>query len=214
MDSGTQKTFERTRRSLHGLAELVLAGPQYARSDDIRLRSTAGGFGTVAEPDVRIDGAELVVGDTRHRLDGTVAEVAERAGLTPRELSVVYADGSGVTIDDAVFVDPAAAAEIASAYARGDAALRALSSVEEPVLWPEHFDIGISIDEVNYGVSPGDAHVAEPYAYVGPWTPRSGSFWNMPFGAVRPMRDLPDAAAVEAFFHEGTQRAAEDPPLS
>jgi hypothetical protein len=206
-------SFERTRRSLHGLAELVLAGPQYEQSGDIRLRSTAGGFATVAEPDIRIDGVELVVGGSRHRLEGTVAAIAARAGLTPRELSDVYADGSGVGLGDEVFVDPGAAVEIASAYARGDAALRALSSDEEPVLWPEHFDIGISIDEVNYGVSPGDGHVAEPYAYVGPWTARSGSFWNMPFGAVRLMRELPDVDSVEGFFREGTQRAAADPPL-
>ena len=205
-------TFEQTRRSLHGLAELLLAGPQYARSDDIRLRATGGGFGTVAEPDIRVDGVDLVVGDSRHPLDGTVAEIAARAGLTPRGLSDVYPDGSGVGVDDAVSVDADAAAEIASAYARGDAALRAFSSAEEPVLWPEHFDIGISAGEVNYGVSPGDSHVAEPYAYVGPWAPRSGSFWNMPFGAVRPMRELPDAAAVEAFFQEGARRASQDPP--
>jgi hypothetical protein len=207
-------TFERTRRSLHGLAELVLAGPQYEHSEDIRLRATDGGFGTVAEPDIRIDGVELVVGGSRHPLDGTVAEIAARAGITPRALSDVYSDGSGLTVEDEVSIDADAAAEIASAYSRGDAALRAFSSAEEPVLWPEHFDVGISVDEVNYGVAPGDSHVAEPYAYVGPWTQRSGSFWNMPFGAVRPMRDLPDAAAVEAFFHEGARRAAEDPPQS
>jgi hypothetical protein len=50
------------------------------------------------------------------------------------------------------------------------------------VLWPEHFDIGISVDEVNYGVSPGDVHIPEPYAYVGPWHPRVGTFWNTGFG--------------------------------
>jgi hypothetical protein len=206
------RDFETTRRSLHGLAELVLAGPQYAQSQDIRLRVTDGGFGTVAEPDVRIEGVELVVGGTRYPLDGTVADVAARAGLTPRVLSDVYVEGSGVGLDDVVAVDLEVAANIASAYSRGDAALRALSPEEEPVLWPEHFDIGISRDEVNYGVSPGDTHVPEPYAYVGPWTARSGSFWNMPFGATRPMQDLPDAAAVEAFFREGAERAASDPP--
>jgi hypothetical protein len=206
------QSFARTRRSLHGLAERVLAGPQYAQSRDIRLRATDGGFGTVAQPDIRIDGVELVVGASRHKLDGTIAEVAARAGLTPRDLSDVYAEGAGVGADEPLFVDPDAAAEIAGAFGRGDVALRALSAEEEPVLWPEHFDIGISFDEVNYGVSPGDAHVPEPYAYVGPWTQRSGSFWNMPFGATRRMRELPDATAVEAFFREGAERAASDPP--
>jgi hypothetical protein len=207
-------TFEQTRTLLHGLAELLLAGPQYAQSEDIRLRATDGGFGTVSAPDVRIDGVELVVGGARHRLDGTIGEIAERAGLTPRDLSDVYSDTAGVDVDDVVSVDPDAAAEIAGAFDRGDAAMRAFASGEEPVLWPEHFDIGISVDEVNYGVSPGDVHVAEPYAYVGPWSPRSGSFWNMPFGAVRPMRELPDATAVEAFFRDGAHHASADPPAS
>jgi hypothetical protein len=40
---------------VHGVAELVLAGPQYAESHDIRLRVAAGGFGTVASPDLRIE---------------------------------------------------------------------------------------------------------------------------------------------------------------
>ena len=45
---------------------------------------------------------------------------------------------------------------------------------------------GIGVDEVNYGMSPGDGFHAAPYAYVGPWTPREGAFWNVPFGALRP----------------------------
>jgi hypothetical protein len=68
------------------------------------------------------------------------------------------------------------------------------------VLWPEHFDLGVTLDEVNYGVSLGDGYLAEPYAYVGPWQPRTGPFWNAPFGAARPLRDVPDVAG---FFAEG-----------
>ncbi len=68
-------------------------------------------------------------------------------------------------------MDPAAAAELADWLARGDQALRALAPDVEPVLWPEHFDLGIQLDEVNYGISPGDAGHPRPYAYVGPWKP-------------------------------------------
>lgn len=75
-----------------------------------------------------------------------------------------------------------------------------------PVLWPEHFDVGIQLDEVNYGISPGDHYVDEPYAYVGPWTPRTGEFWNAPFGAARPLRDLP-GDALDAFLAEGRDLA-------
>jgi hypothetical protein len=79
------------------------------------------------------------------------------------------------------------------------------------VLWPEHFDVGISVGEVNYGLSPGDAALPEPYAYVGPWTPRTGQFWNQPFGAARPLAALGDVGGVVAFLREGSERASEQP---
>ena len=37
-----------TRRSLHGVAELVLAGPQYRATGKLRLGVVPGGFATVA----------------------------------------------------------------------------------------------------------------------------------------------------------------------
>jgi hypothetical protein len=99
------------------------------------------------------------------------------------------------------------AATVLGALAVGDAALRRFAPDETPVLWPEHFDVGISLDEVNYGVSTGDAGIPEPYAYVGPWTPREGDFWNVSFGAARPLSALGDATAVAAFFAEGRAAA-------
>ena len=56
-------------------------------------------------------------------------------------------------------------------------------------------------------MSPGDAGHPLPYAYVGPWTPRQGPFWNASFGAVRAAAELPDADAVAAFFAEGRTAA-------
>jgi hypothetical protein len=76
------------------------------------------------------------------------------------------------------------------------------------VLWPEHFDVAITVDDVTYGVSPGDAHSAVPYAYVGPSRPATGDFWNAPFGASRPLAELGDGAEVTAFFREGARLAA------
>jgi hypothetical protein len=63
----------------------------------------------------------------------------------------------------------------------------------------------LRVDDVNFGMSPGDARINEPYAYVGPPAPRTGPFWNQPFGAARSMRELGDAdpAQVLAFFAEG-----------
>jgi hypothetical protein len=150
----------------------------------------------------------LVTRAGRLPLRGTFGELAAAAGVEPVELRDVYAEGPGVSVSDDICVDEQALAVVVEAFARGDAAMRSFAPAEVPVLWPEHFDIGISVGEVNYGVSSGDHNVPEPYAYVGPWAPREGSFWNKPFGAARPLEDLPDANAVAAFFAEGARRAA------
>ena len=71
------------------------------------------------------------------------------------------------------------------------------------MLWPEHFDLGIAVDEVNYGISPGDARQPSPYAYVGPWTKREGQFWNAAFGSLRAATELLDADLVAAYFSAG-----------
>jgi len=189
-----------TRRSLHGIAELVFAGPQYRRSGSIELRALPGGFGTVAEPSLSVSGVELVAGSERLPLAGTFAELASAAGVEASALDDVYSGGPGVRADETIVVDAEAAARIAGAFAIGDVAMRALAPEKGPVLWPEHFDIGIDLDEVNYGVSPGDDFLPEPYAYVGPWNLQPSDLWNAPFGAARPLTELPDSAAVLTFF--------------
>jgi len=200
--------FTQTRRSLHGVAELLLAGPQHAVSGKITLRALPGGFGTTHTPDVRVEGATLVVADRRAPIDGrTAGALAAELGLQPGDLAAVYRDGSGLGMDDVLRVDEAAAARIAEAYSIGDRALRALVPEATPILWPEHFDIGISVDSerVNFGVSPGDSALEVPYMYVGPWEPPpADGFWNQSFGAAR---ELPaDVDAVVSFFEEGRSR--------
>ena len=120
----------------------------------------------------------------------------------------IYSTGSGVSPDDPIEVDADAAAGLAACYSHGDQALRAFAPDETPVLWPEHFDLGITIDEVNYGVSPGDGYLDRAYAYVGPWQPRTGEFWNAPFGAARALDEFADVAALAGFFAAGRDRAA------
>jgi hypothetical protein len=210
--TGTAVDLIRTRLALHGAAELLLAGPQYAMSNTVRLRVVPGGIATVAEPDLRIEGTELVGARGRQPLRGSYAEVAAAAGLTPRRLDDVYHDGVDVAADDPIELEPDRVATLLDAFATGDAALRVFAPDEVPVLWPEHFDVGISRDEVNYGLSPGDATLSEPYAYVGPWVPRSGPFWNQSFGAARPLAELGGVDAVVAFFREGAERSVADLP--
>jgi hypothetical protein len=199
-----EQTLVGTRRALHGVAELILAGPQYALGGGIKLRVVPGGFGTVAAPGLRVDGDRLITaGGSIELSGGTFAERAKEAGVVARRLDDVYSGGLKVDPDSRIELDLTAAGLIAGAFVRGDAALRAFAADSTPILWPEHFDVGITVGEVNYGVSPGDDGIPEPYAYVGPWTPRSGAFWNASFGATRLMTELPDAAAVLAFFEEG-----------
>ena len=193
--------------SLHGLAELLLAGPQYRRSGTIRLRVTPAGFATVAAPDVQAEADALVVDGRRIPYAGqTFAQLAAAAGLDLGAPEGVYKDVSGAGADDPVVTTDAGT--VLGALAVGDAALRRFAPDQTPVLWPEHFDVGISLDEVNYGVSTGDGAIPEPYAYVGPWKPRQGAFWNVSFGAARPVSALGVATAVAAFFAEGRAQAA------
>ncbi|WP_329004780.1 hypothetical protein OHA18_15480 [Kribbella sp. NBC_00709] len=195
-----ERSLAVTRRSLHGVAELVLAGPQYRSGGGIRLRVVPGGFATLADPGVRVDGDRLVTPTGALPLTGTYGELAAAAGLEVSPLDDVYSGGPGVLPADELKVDPAATRLLADAFARGDAALRQLAPDATPVLWPEHFDVGVTGGKVNYGVSPGDDAIPEPYAYVGPWTPQTGEFWNVSFGAARLLAELPD---VLAFFQKG-----------
>ena len=196
-----------TRRSLHGVAEGVLAGPQYRESGTIRLRATGGGFATVKDPALAVDGTDLVVAGNRIPLQGTYRDLAAAAGVDWGSPEGLYHDHSGVDPDDRMVVDPSGAAVLAGWFARGDAALRRVAEGATPVLWPEHFDLALTVDEVNLGVSPGDTWSAQPYAYVGPWEPGQGDFWNAPFGAARPMSALLDVDALAAFFSEGHRLA-------
>ncbi len=200
-----EQTLVRTRRALHGVAELVIAGPQYRTHGTIRLRALPDGFEGVRSG-VRVAGDRLVWDGGRVPLTGTCRELAAAASLKVGAPGL-YADGSGVDPDEPLELDPAALALLLSWFGIADAALRSFAPDEEPVLWPEHFDIGVAVDEVNYGASPGDAHHGAPYAYVGPWTPRTGDFWNAPFGALRAAAELPDAEALAGFFAAGRAAA-------
>jgi hypothetical protein len=217
-----QARYDATRASLHGVAELLLAGPQRRANRSIKLVVTPGGFATGPLPAppwrIAVHGTDLVVGTDEQRsipLRGTFAELAASIGVVAEPPVNSYPPASGCRAADRIDIDAVAAHTLLSALHRGDEASRRLAAEwapndpPAPVLWPEHFDVGITLDDVNYGVSPGDAAIAEPYAYVGPHAARTGEFWNQPFGAARPMAELADADAVIAFFEEGRHRALE-----
>ncbi len=199
-----------TRRSLHGVAELVLAGPQYRATGKLRLGVVPGGFATTLTPRLRVDGC---------RIAGPGGMTVVIGGRTPRALGAelgvaagrpegAYASGSGVDPDETLALEPAQADVIMEALALGHDALVAFAAGQSPVLWPEHFDVAIRVHDMNFGVSPGDGFLEEPYAYVGVASPPTeDAFWNAPFGAAVPLRELPGAASVTVFFAEGRERA-------
>lgn len=203
-------TLVRTRESLHGVAEWLLAGPQYERAGTIRLQVTESGIRT-KDGEGAIEGDSLVVrrdGDTvRVPLKGTITALAGAAGLKPSVPEGLYHDHSSLEPSSEIDLDQATAAELLDWFRRGQRGMQMFASDEEPVLWPEHFDLGISKDDVNYGISLGDAAHPEPYAYVGPHTVPTGDFWNAPFGAARPAAQLATAEDVAAFFSEGASHA-------
>ena len=210
MPTGATPSLLATRRALHCVAELVLAGPQYDTSGTIRLRVTPGGFGTVKEPDVGVRGGRVVGPQGESGIDGrTAAEIAAAVGVTARPLSDLYSGGPNVPADEVLHASDEEAAVLADVLAVGNEALSAFAPEHEAVIWPEHFDIGLSVDEVNYGVSPGDDFSPTPYAYVGPWSVPQGEFWNAPFGAYRGVSDETTVEQLLSFFREGRAAVAQ-----
>ena len=145
-------------------------------------------------------------------LAGPVGELVRASGLDfgppPEDL---YRPASPLALDSVLDIDADASEVIHRSLYAGATALKAVLPEGHPVLWSEHFDVGVSDDEVNYGVSAGDDFRPLPYAYVGPWNfsagPQTGPFWNAPFGAVHPL-DLsadPDVlgADIAEFFRRG-----------
>jgi hypothetical protein len=200
--------YATTRHSLHGVAELVLAGPRYDAGGSMRLRAGADGIRAWENPLLLLTAGEVVAGQTRVPLAGSsYADVAAALGLAAHPLDDVYHDGPHVSPAETITLEPAHAQTLLDALARGDQALRSFAPDSEPVLWPEHFDVAITLDAVNYGVSPGDGYLERPYAYVGPHQQLTGDFWNAPFGAAHPLEELADSEELVGFFRRGRDQA-------
>jgi hypothetical protein len=213
----TAQDLAPTRESWHRVAEHVLAAGQFTDAGTIRLRPSPGGFATVrgvAGRQLAVVGDELVVlepdGSRRSARLTTIRAAAAFAGVTPG-LRGSYAPATPDDPDVPLAVDPEAARRLAAWYALGDAALRRFADEvgrsQEPVLWPEHLDVGRGVDEVNYGCSPGDAVIGEPYVYVGPHggPPAHGGFWNAPFGAAATGARIRGVDDAVHFFAQGRE---------
>ena len=211
-----------TRAGLHRVAEHILASALYRATGKIGLVPSQGGFRTPPfGTDARflaVDGTELVVsgaGGTKRTPLTTVRAAAEFAGITPGAPVEVYEPATPLDLDAPLMIEPTAARLLAEWYGLGAQALSRLAAEipgdqpTGPVLWPEHFDVGMTAAAINYGASPGDDHVADPYLYVGPHDgppPGDPAFWNVPFGAARTFRQVGTVAEAAAFFRAGRAR--------
>ncbi len=218
-----------TRSSLHEVAEQVLAADLYRHIGRIGLRPALGGFGT---PWVIVDGAKrsarvestelvLIVGEERTAAPlRTIREAAALLDVVPGA-PAVYTPATSVDLDRPLVVDPAAAEVVAEWFAFGSNALERLlaahpemaDSAGPPTLWPEHFDLAVTVadgvrGEVVLGVSPGDDADPDPYAYVAPSELGRGlvatdDWWNRPWGRWVPTGDIATTDDLVAFYEDG-----------
>jgi hypothetical protein len=206
-----------TRRSLHRVAEHVLAATRKRATGDLTLRPGAGGFRIPPLPDgsaLAVVGTDLVVtgpaGERRHPLR-TVGQAAAFAGVPAGFPWTKHPPATPFEPEAELVVDPGAAAALAAWFALGQQALTALAdqlAAEEPTepqIFPEHFDLGLTAGPVNYGFSPGDESIAAPYVYIGPHElpPPDGAYWNAPFGAYRSWHEVADAPQALDFLRVG-----------
>lgn len=208
-----------TRGGLHRVAEHVLAAARYAETGRIGLMPSPGGFRTPPSgPDgtfLAVEGADLVAdgaAGTRRTALTTIRAAAEFAGVTPGAPAQVYKPATPLNLDEPLMIDPGAARLLAEWYQLGAQAMSRLAAEipgDEPgavVLWPEHFDVGMTAAAINYGASPGDDQIPDPYLYVGPHggpPPGDPAFWNAPYGAARTFRQIGTVAEAVGFFREG-----------
>ena len=203
--------YESTRAGLHRLAAHVLGRRRADVAGRFGLRATPGGIGTPSfgsDPEVlRVAGHHLLRETTGEvtrvgTLDLTTASLADAAALAGVDLGAEFSVGHDtpaiVAPAVALRLDPAALGALAAWFHFGwlviDECVVALGTDAAPSvlqLWPEHFDLGCDVGvgpiRTNLGASGGDAFLAEPYLYVGPWGPmRPGDpeYWNVSFGAM------------------------------
>jgi hypothetical protein len=207
MASGSER-YVATRRQLQQVAESLIVGPQWRTAATIRLAVTPGGFAGTAIA-VEVLGTELVWSDGRAELTGPVRRIVTAAGIDAGPPDGVYPIDDPLRLDDRLELDGVAAAWLHRAHHCGARALDTVFPGAGPVLWPEHFDVAVAVDEVTYGVSAGDGFHPLPYAYVGPPTMRHGALWNAPFGALHPLDADLDVDALTSqiadFFERGAR---------
>ncbi len=220
-------SFAETRDALHALAEQVVSAAYFHATTHIGLRPTPRGFGTPvfgAGERVRVDTTALIHerGNETRRHELTTLRAASAFVDVPLGAPSVFTPTMTLGSDAPLLVERDAALALADWYALGGALLGDLKaahaevSSSESQIWPEHFDLACELGDAdsgtraNYGASPGDAAIPEPYLYVGPWAPerRTGELGTYPFGAACTYSELRQSGEAGAAGRQFFERAA------
>jgi hypothetical protein len=209
-------SFMSTRAAVHSLAEQVLCAARYAAVQRIGLLPGADGIVTPPFDGrvVGVRGVEIVdVRDVERRAPITTLRAAgEFFGVVPAS-PPLWTPATNADLDAMLDVAADGVAELAAWFGVVGDALETVHPGSTATLWPEHFDLAVTVDGATYGGSPGDHLHPEPYLYVTPPGVRApdGGFWNETFGASLPYPQVTDAADAVAFFTEAARRIATAP---
>ena len=193
-----------TREALHAVAEHALAAASYAAIEHIGLRANESGFATqeLNGTTFTVSGPFLTDGEHSLVLSGsTIGGVAEWMGITPGAPATVYTPHTPLDLDAPLQIDAECAVMVGEWFAGMQQVLSRVFPFETIQLWPEHFDLATSVHEANFGASPGDEYVAEPYIYFGPW---GQDFVPLPYSELVKAAD--PLAAAEGFFRQHLRR--------
>jgi hypothetical protein len=220
--------FAATRDALHAVAEQVVSAAYWHATTRIGLRPSPRGFGTPVFGEgerIRVDATALVHqrgGSVRRHELTTLAAAASFVGI---ELGAptVYPAATEIAPDAPLTIDRDAALALADWYALAAALLTDLRAAHSDLpstelqLWPEHFDLACELGDEgpargNYGASPGDESILEPYLYVGPHDPsrRIGAFARCGFGAALTYSELRQSTEAGAAGRQFYEWAAEE----
>src|SRR5690242_18286337 len=158
------RDLTRTRESLHRAAEHLLSATLKRATGQIALLPGPAGVRTPELPDGRVvslDLDELVVtgaGPVRRARLTTLAATARAVGLEPGFPWTTHPPGTPYEPDAPLDVDPDAASALAGWFRLGEEALATFATTDlageeptRPVVYPEHFDLGLTAGAVNYG---------------------------------------------------------------
>ncbi len=210
-------SFVSTRLAVQALAEHVLCGVRYAAVGRIGLLPAPDGIATppFENRTVGLRGLQLFDrgpdGERRAPVT-TLRAAADHFGTTlgapPLWTPVTTPDP-----DAPLSIDGTDLQLLAGWFTLVGEALTTQAPEASPTLWPEHFDLAVTVSdasgETTFGGSPGDAEHDQPYLYVLPPSPEPDgdrSFWNEPFGAAVSYDRIATAGDAAAFFADAAAR--------